>query len=234
MANKLFLFDVDGTLVTGVNDSTLSVGFTEDRFILAIRNTLGVEAKRDKDFRGLTDYLILREMLKNVGWGEQRITAAMPRLIVELDRVHATTFQPASVRLLPGVKELLVALANRGQTLGLLTGNLEAVAKRKLEALGIWSFFTVGGYGSDPHTARADLVTLAIQRAGYAGRVSDVFLIGDTPKDIEAAQDAGVENSVGVTYGFRSAEELKDAGAKITIEDFADTGKTLHLFGVDL
>lgn len=230
---NLFLFDIDGTLVMGVNDSTLSVGFTEDRFVLAIRNALGVEVKRDRDFRGLTDYLILQAMLKDIGWDEGRIQSVMPQLLVELDNVHKQVFQSGSVKLLPGVEELLAALAARHETLGLLTGNLETIARRKLEMLGIWSFFSVGGYGSDPHETRADLVRLAMQRAGFEHRIQDVFLIGDTPKDIEAAGEAGIVNSVGVANGFRSVDELKTAGARITLEDFSDTARVLHAFGVE-
>lgn len=230
---KLFLFDVDGTLVSGVNDSTLSIGFNDDRFVLAIRSALGVEVKRDKDFRGLTDYLILKAMLKDIGWDEIRIESVMPAVIAALDSVHEKIFQPELVKLLPGVSELLRALSERHQILGLLTGNLETVAKRKLEALGIWSFFSVGAYGSDPHEIRSDLAKLAITRAGFGDHIEDVFIIGDTPKDIETARGAGVTNSVGVANGFRSIDELKAAGAHIALEDLSDTGRILRLFGVD-
>ena len=231
---KLFLFDIDGTLVTGVNDSTLSVSTAEDRFVLAIRGALGIDVKRDKDFRGLTDYLILKAMLHGAGWTEERIQPVMPRLLAELDAVHEKIFQAGSIRLLPGVGELLTALAARHETLGLLTGNLETIARRNLIALGIWSFFSVGGYGSDPHEKRADLVRLAIRRAGYEQHTEDVFLIGDTPKDIEAAHEAGVVNSVGVANGFRSIDELKAAGAHISLEDFSDTAHVLRMLGVQL
>lgn len=229
---KLFLFDIDGTLTAGSHDKTLSAGFTEDRFILAIRNALGVEARRDRDVRGLTDYLILKEMLIDVGWDEQRIQSAIPKLIAELNKIHEERFRADLIRVLPGVKELLAALAERGQILGLVTGNLEMFAKLKLEALDIWSFFSVGGFGSDPHTNRADLVELAIKRAGFQDRLRDVYLIGDTSKDIEAARDAGVENSVGVVNGFRDPRELIDAGAKIVLDDFTDTRQVLKSFGV--
>lgn len=229
---KLFLFDIDGTLVTGVNDSTLSVGSTEDRFTLAIKNALDLDVKRERDFRGLTDYLILKEMLKDAGWSDARIEPQIPRLIAELDAVHGQVFHPDLVKLLPGVRELLSALTERHQILGLLTGNLETVARRKLEALNVWSFFTVGGFGSDAHATRADLVKLAVGRAGFEERPEMVYALGDTPKDIEAAIDAGIENSVGVVNGFREASELKEAGAKIVLDDFKDTEYVLRMFGV--
>lgn len=232
MSNKLFLFDIDGTLTAGAHDKTLSAGFTEDRFIRAIRNVLGLEAKRDRDFRGLTDYLILKEMLKDLGWNDQQIGPAIPKLIAELNKIHVQRFRADLIRVLPGVSDLLAALTERGHTLGLVTGNLEMFAKLKLEALGIWSFFSVGGFGSDPHTTRADLVRLAIQRAGFEGRYDEVYLIGDTAKDIEAATEAGVKNSVGVVNGFRDPSELENAGARIVLEDFTDTAQVLRSFGI--
>ena len=157
----------------------------------------------------------------------------MPKLLDELDKVHQETFSVDNMKLLPGVNELLVAL--RGKVvMGLITGNLKTIAERKLTALGIWKYFTVGGFGSDKHSKRSDLVKTAINRADYNDHIENVYVIGDTPKDIIAATEAGVINSVGVANGFRSVDELINAGAKIVLPDFKNTQKALSKLSVDI
>ena len=220
---KLLLFDIDNTLITGTHDN---------RFERAIGNLHGLETNLEGDFQGYTDYLILAALLKSEGWNESQIEETMPKLLEELDAVHASTFQADSIKILPGVRDLLEALKAKGCILGLITGNLEVIAERKLAAVDIWKYFELGGYGSDPHSTRANLVSVAVKRAGYTDKMQNVYVVGDTARDIQAAHDAGVENSVGVTNGFRDKQEFIDARAKIIFEDFMDTNQVLGELGV--
>jgi len=220
---KLFLFDIDNTLIIGSHDN---------RFARVIQSVHGIDPKLEVDIQGLTDKLILAVLLKNEGWDETQIEDAMPKLIEELDVAHATTFKPENVTILPGIRELLEALKAKGHVLGLITGNLHIIAERKLSAVGIWDYFELGGFSSDPHKTRGDLVTVAIERAGYADRLQDVYVVGDTARDIQAAHEAGVENSVGVTNGLRDKQELIDAKAKYVFEDFTDTDQALGDLGL--
>jgi len=215
---KLFLFDIDNTLILGKHDN---------RFARVIQSLHGIDPKLDVDIQGLTDKLILAVLLKNEGWDETQIEDAMPMLLKELETAHAATFHPDNVSIMPGVRDLLEALKAKGHVLGLITGNLHVIAQRKLSAVGIWDYFELGGYSSDPHKTRSDLVTVAIDRAGYADRLQDVYVVGDTARDILAAHEAGVENSVGVTNGLRDKQELIDAHAKYVFDDFTDTAQVL-------
>lgn len=219
----LLLFDVDRTLVTTAPDG---------RFEKTIANAHGIESKLDGDFQGYTDYLLLALLLHDAGWSEQQVAQAMPGLLQELEAVHVSTFTTGSVTVLPGVVELLEALESAGCALGLITGNVKTIAQRKLAAGDLWGYFGVGGFGDDPHVARSDLVTVAVQRAGFEGDLDRVFVIGDTARDIAAAHGAGVRNSVGVLNGFRDARELIDAGASIVLDDFTDTALVLDRLGI--
>lgn len=220
---KLLLFDIDNTLIIGSHDN---------RFARVIRSLHGIDPKLDVDIQGLTDKLILAVLLKNEGWDETQIEDAMPMLLKELVVAHAATFQPDNVQILPGVRELLEALKARGHLLGLITGNLEVIAERKLGAVGIWDYFELGGYSSDPHKTRADIVKVAVKRAGYADNLQDVYVFGDTARDIQAAHGAGVENSVGVVNGLRDRQELIDSKAKYVFDDFTDTEQVLAALGL--
>lgn len=222
--SKLLLFDIDGTLITSKR---------ADRFSRAIHKVHALHIDSDKDFSGYTDYLILDALLKEKGWTDIQVKESMPKLIKELDRVHAETFQPDDVELLPGTRELIAKLKDRDHQLGLITGNIKGTARRKLEAAGIWSSFSLGGFGDDPHSIRADLVKVAIKRAGYEEDLEDVFVFGDTARDIEAAHTAGVMNSVGVANGYRDIKELVDAGAKYVFEDCKDTNAVMRTLGLN-
>jgi phosphoglycolate phosphatase-like HAD superfamily hydrolase len=103
----------------------------------------------------------------------------------------------------------------------------------KLDALGLATFFDleVGGYGSD-HVDRHRLVESARERAatkygpeyGEAGRA---IVIGDTPRDIEAARLGGAD-IVAVASGRHGAVELRAAGAQRVCADLADTAQILR------
>lgn len=225
--SKLILFDIDGTLITARGAFT-----TGDRFSAAVNNLYDLNVRLSWDHLGLTDQLIMKRLLKEAGWDDARIKLAMPELVKELDRVHRLKFKPADVKLLPGVKKLLSVLHEHQQvTLGLITGNLETVAQRKLSAVGIYDYFKVGGFGSDDHLTRADLIKIAIQKANFNDPAS-VYVVGDTARDIFAANDAGIKHSIGVVNGFRDTQELIDAGAEAVFEDLSDTPAVLSVFGV--
>jgi phosphoglycolate phosphatase-like HAD superfamily hydrolase len=116
---------------------------------------------------------------------------------------------------LPGVPELLGSLAARPDvTLGLLTGNYEAVARLKLARAGIGKRFPggEGAFGSDAED-RAALPRIARRRAGPVGAPHPrelTFVIGDTPRDIACARADGVR-CIAVASGPFSEDELTGA-----------------------
>ena len=101
----------------------------------------------------------------------------------------------------------------------MLTGNLEPIARLKLERAGLGRFFEhgQGGFGSD-HEDRTELPAIARARAGGYPRAQTV-VIGDTPRDIACARADGVR-CVAVATGPYSAAEL--AGADVVLESAHD------------
>lgn len=83
----------------------------------------------------------------------------------------------------------------------------------------------VGAYGED-NEVRADLVRLALQRAGTAAR--DAVLIGDTPADVEAAIATDVP-VIAVASGRSEEAALRAAGAEVVLPDLADTALLVKL-----
>jgi phosphoglycolate phosphatase len=65
------------------------------------------------------------------------------------------------------------------------------------------------------------VVAAAIRAVGNRARPADIFVVGDTPHDITSALANGV-TGVGVATGKFTVEELRDSGAALVYQDFAD------------
>jgi phosphoglycolate phosphatase-like HAD superfamily hydrolase len=126
-----------------------------------------------------------------------------------------------TVQVLPGVMSLLENVRRHERSiLGLLTGNYAATGIAKLEAAEIqpdWFHLKIWG---DEGETRPDLVRVAMARADNISP-RDVFVIGDTPRDIDCAARNGCR-SVAVATGGYSRKALEDAGADIVFDDFSD------------
>lgn len=224
MPNKLALFDIDGTLMKGSR--------LKDEIALpaAIEKTYGLKADIDVINRhGMTDPLIIIEVLKKHGLDEKAILPKLERCERALARIFEENVERDEFGVFPGVKESLGKLEKRGVLLGLVTGNLEQIARLEMEKIGLNHYFRLGGFGSDSGN-RTELVKLAIKRArenfGFDG--GDVFLFGDTPRDIKAGLEAKVK-TVGVATGIYSMKELKAANADFVLENLKDADRVLKI-----
>jgi HAD superfamily hydrolase (TIGR01509 family) len=139
----------------------------------------------------------------------------------ELDRLYAhyllhladDILVSEQYRVLPGVEQTLRALVEAGVMLGLVSGAMEGAARTKLVPANLNRFFIFGTYGSDSPD-RAELTKLAIEKAARLHSKlapSQVCVVGDTPRDIDAAKAAGAV-SVGVASGHYSIDEMSAAG----------------------
>lgn len=133
---------------------------------------------------------------------------------------------------MPGIRELLDALAARGDVmLALLTGNFEEGARIKLGYFDLWRYFRCGAFGDDA-SDRNLLVPFAVRRAQACGLpaipLSDVLVVGDTPADVACAH-AGGARAVAVATGSSSVEQLRATGAEAVFTDLSDTAAFLRL-----
>lgn len=213
----IFLFDIDGTLIRTDRVGRRSFERACDEH-LGRANSLG-----DITLDGKTDPGILDEVfLRCVG---RAATAEEHDAIIGkyLDYL-AQALPTAQYEVLPGVVEVLDALAERAMPLGLATGNHVRGAQIKLEHGKLWHRFAFGGYGSDAKE-RAELVRAGVARGRVHANDSDgtreVWVIGDTPRDVHAAHAAGAR-ALGVATGGFTESELKAAGADRTVGTLRD------------
>jgi phosphoglycolate phosphatase len=210
MSDRLaVLFDIDGTLIT-------SGGAGAASWREAFQQLYGVPADigRYTD-AGMTDPEVGRLTFERV-IGRKPTPRELGRLLARRNTLlPGLVAESKGYRVLPGVAELLPRLCEEGYLLGLTTGGVETAAHIKLERAHLNRYFHFGGYGSDS-TDRVELTRKALDRAStiLAHRLSsdEVLVVGDTPKDIEAAHAAGAL-AVGVATGSYSKEQLAEAGA---------------------
>jgi phosphoglycolate phosphatase len=215
----LFLFDLDGTLVTtgGAGLRALATTFKElyglDEVLAKVRPA------------GKTDPAIFREVIRT--FLNRDMTIDELTTITETYLSHLTRESKASERfkIHSGVKNFLDQLMARPATaFGLGTGNLEKGARIKLEPTGLNSYFKFGGYGSDSEN-RGELLRIAHDRAEsiYGETISqrDTFVIGDTELDVRAARQSGYR-AVSVATGARSLEELKNSEPDYLFKDLTE------------
>lgn len=112
-----------------------------------------------------------------------------------------------------GIPDLLAHWKQQGKQIMLCTSKPEKFAREILEELNLLSYFTfVGGATFDGQRNRkAEVIEYVLEKNGITDR-SRVVMVGDRKYDVEGALETGID-SVGVTYGFGSREELETAGA---------------------
>jgi len=217
---RLFLFDIDGTLVTARGAGRLAIGE-------ALRQTYGTAGDVEHyDFRGKTDPRIVFDLMRGAGIAddaiERGLSACFDAYTRELERQIG---DGSRVIVLPGIAEVVRALSTRDDALvGLLTGNIEAGARVKLRSTGLFPLFRVGAYGSDSMDRRK-LPAIACERARVVARrdfpFDRVTIIGDTPLDVDCARACGAV-AVAVATGFHPHAELAACAPDLLFTDFSD------------
>ena len=226
---KLLLFDIDGTLLDtgGAGRAALGSALTE---------VFGETGPIDEfSFHGKTDPAIARALLRAAGRRDAEIDAGMADLwSIYLDYLDVELAQRLGVlSVCAGVHEVLAEAAAAGDVaLGLVTGNVEGGAWKKLRACGLANSFRVGAFGSDSEH-REHLPPIAIRRArdslGIAFEPEAVLVIGDTPEDVRCAASSGIR-AVAVASGRYSAAELTEHDPDHLFESLADEGVRETLF----
>jgi phosphoglycolate phosphatase-like HAD superfamily hydrolase len=216
------LFDIDGTLLAsgGAGKAALESAFTE---------VFGVALRVQIPYSGRTDRAISRDLLRAhevddslANWEKLRnaYLACLP---------HSLNHHQG--RVLPGILALLQVLRTREDVaLGLLTGNVRAGAQVKLGHYGLFEHFAFGGFG-DHHFDRDDVAREALgavhTHLGARVRTDRIWVIGDTPLDVQCARAIGAK-VVAVATGVHTMAQLTECKPELTLSDLSDASEFLN------
>ncbi|NCT92155.1 HAD family hydrolase [Cellulomonas sp. APG4] len=201
------LFDIDGTLV---DSNYLHVHAWVQAFHAAGRP---VDAWRVHRAIGMGSGLLLEELL---GADDADHIGA------EVKEAHSARYAELGdlQRVLPGARELVAAVAERGARAVLATSAGPAEVEHLRAALDLDDVLTGITSASDVEAAKPapDLVRNALEVADVPA--SRAVMVGDTAWDVAAAARAGVR-CVAVLTGGTSEHELLEAGAVAVYRDVA-------------
>ena len=215
-----FVFDLDGTLIDSVY-----------QHVLAWREALDAEGVQLSVWRihrkiGMSGGLFVDMLLRETGFAfdEDRIQ--------RLQRRHAEAYvrNIGSVRLLPGARELLQALADAEIPFAIATSGWMEDARPALEMLGVDSSRTPIVTRDQVKYAKPepDLFLAAAERLHVSAAGTSV--VGDSVWDMLAATRARCLG-IGLLSGGYGLEELERSGAYRVFEDPADLLKHLDEVG---
>jgi phosphoglycolate phosphatase len=216
----LVLWDIDGTLVD-------VKGAGRRSFIHAIEKAWGiVDDIADVKFGGATDLGVLTQLRQRLHLPEEHTQAFFEHMTAHLEASLAPRVGDDGAAVctgavaVPGAVQAVRVLHARGDVVqGLVTGNARSTAFVKLRAAGIDPApFVAGGYG-DEHPDRNELARRALTR--FPTKPERIVLIGDTPRDVEAAKTIG---ALAIAIARRAEDHalLRDSGADHVVERIDD------------
>jgi len=211
-----YLFDIDGTLLRDIGRTHM------DSFVPSIRRVTGFEVTLEGvPVQGNTDNAILREACRQAGIPADVLEPQLAAIFEAMRQSVAGQRSEMVLRLMPGVEDALRHLTRKGALLGVATGNLEAIGWIKIEEAGLREWFRFGGF-SDHFPLRAELVGHGARKAReLAGDAARVCVVGDTPRDIEAAR-ANALPVIAVATGNFSFEALLECRPEVCASSLAD------------
>jgi len=224
MKSILMIWDIDGTLINPRGSGRQAMN-------KAFHAVYGVEnAFEGISMSGRLDGVIVRDAFNKYNVSESEIYSFYNAYCKVLEE---TMLFENPIELLPGVEGILTNNENLNKVYHVLgTGNLEKGARIKLSAHNLNRFFPTGGFG-DEKLERWEIISKAITEAEKSFELkfekANIYVIGDTPFDIECGKVLGV-NSIAVATGSHSLEELLKHGADYTFESLMDTKRFLSVF----
>ena len=198
----VLFWDIDGTLLTTAKAGVFA---WED----AVRELTGREFELvSMRIAGLTDFQIAERTFEMLGI--QADAQFLRRFVDRYGELLPTSLPRKQGAVMPNVREILEHLRGRSDIRSyLLTGNTRAGAQAKLTHYDLAQYFPDGAFAEDSGD-RGSIAHRALDLARQGGPVAEdgLFVIGDTPHDVECAR-AIEARTIAVATGGYTLEELQ-------------------------
>ena len=204
---KIIVFDLDGTLLNSLEDLADSANWVLEQHGFP---THPVDAYR---------YFVgdgVRKLIERILPQEERTDARIEQCRQEFVAYYKVHMEDKT-SVYEGITELLAELKNRGLKIAVATNKVHvAVAPLMAKYFPNIRFDAMIGQREGVPVKPAPQIMFDILKETGC-EPSEALHVGDTATDMQLAHNAGV-TPVGVLWGYRPLEELREAGAKFIIE----------------
>ena len=194
------VFDLDGTLVDSRVDLAIAVNQVRRSFGLPELPIEVVTGYIGEGARMLVQRALGPEHAERLDEGLRRFLADYGAHLLDHTRPYA------------GIAEVLVALAQRGVAMSVLTNKPAAMSRVILEGLGLAAHFVALLGGDSLPTRKPDPAGVAHLQALTGTSAERMLMVGDSLIDLRTAAAAGV-GFCGVTWGF-ATDALRTAAPR--------------------
>jgi len=200
------IFDLDGTLIDSYQALFLA-------FLHTYRN-MGLPPLTDEEVKRVLGHGVsstFRDLL-----GEERVPEAM-----RLFRQSYEEVMRPNTRLLPGVREALEGLRERGIQLAVATNKIGHFARELFEYFGMEKLFAIvlGDEDVSQNKPDPEMILYALEKMRL--KKEEVIFVGDSPIDIQTGKNAGVR-VFAVTTGVTRRADLEKAQPTLILDRFLD------------
>jgi phosphoglycolate phosphatase-like HAD superfamily hydrolase len=208
-SSSIILWDIDGTLLKISNVNI-------DKHLKAINNVLNVYYSGISDSSGMTDLEIIRAIAnKN---SRELSTKEIDSIFENLDEltVEEMYYSPLGENI--NISHTLQVIKSLGLTNGILTGNSPKRAISKIDSAGLHTYFDFNfAYFGDAALDRINLVENCTESLNKYN-LRKIIIVGDSPRDIQAAKNFGLD-IVAIATGKHSYQELLTFNPNLLLHD---------------
>lgn len=222
----VLFWDIDGTLLT---TGRAGVFAWED----AVRELTGHEFELASiRIAGMTDFQIAERMFQTLG--VETDEALLHRFVARYGELLPSSLPRKQGTVMPNVREILERLRHRSDIQSyLLTGNTRAGAHAKLTHYNLLQYFPDGAFAEDTGDRRS-IARRARSLARSNGDIDErrMFVIGDTPHDVECARAIDAR-TIAVATGGYTFDELEAHQPWRVLRELPTVDEFVKLIDVD-
>ncbi len=202
---KAVIFDLDGTLTDTLGDLTAAVNFVLEKNDFPTR-----DVEECKYFVGWGSYVLLKKAAP-----ENTSEEKLQEMLSDFFGYYNEHYLDKTV-IYDGANEMLAALESRGIKLAVCSNKIQNITEKVCDKFFPGSFRYAFGQ-NDKFPLKPDPACSLWIAEQFGADPSEVIFVGDSGSDMKTAKNGGFI-AVGVSWGFRSREELLRDGADYIID----------------
>jgi len=199
---KLIIFDQDGTLLDTIGDLGAAVNYA-----LSLR---GLPLHTNEEYRKMIGHGVRNLVISALPEVHRSDSIYVEQVLSDFKSYYCVHIADKT-RPYPGIVSLLHNLSSAGFYLGIASNKFQQGTQMLISKFfGDIPFVSILGNRSGAPLKPSPEIVWSIADAAPDGCGMDIILVGDSETDMATARAAGI-TGIGVTWGFRTREDLHEA-----------------------